>query len=367
MKKINLKLEKNITFYCEDIPERQLISPLYEIFKENKYKVRVTNNLSENSEIGYYCSPSTHVKNVNSKFSIISLGGMDQGKLFWPNFWYKEPWDKFDLGFLPGKKWRDMWQSSTWFKSALPKYGIITGGWPKTQIIKEKFNKNKTKQQKFKILYAPCFENDDKGLDVINSIKNLDVIIEIKHLPWNEHFERIKHKDIRSNIAKMLIFTRNNIKKNFKIHNSKKNIFDIFNNIDLLITDESSLIYEALLFDIPTLSCHDWLMRSSNSSKARYVKRNEDICNYTFRSNLQNKIKQIILNYDEFLKNIKNKKTDYFSNIDNSAVYIFNTINNVVEENKLENLEEPKFKISYIRSFLLDFKRKFKYFFSSSL
>ena len=135
----------------------------------------------------------------------------------------------------------------------------------------------------------------------------------------------------------------------------------------MLITDESSLIYEALLFDIPTLSCHDWLMRSSNSSKARYVKRNEDICNYTFRSNLQNKIKQIILNYDEFLKNIKNKKTDYFSNIDNSAVYIFNTINNVVEENKLENLEEPKFKISYIRSFLLDFKRKFKYFLSSSL
>ena len=81
----------------------------------------------------------------------------------------------------------------------------------------------------------------------------------------------------------MLNFARNNIKKNFKIHNSKKNIFDIFNNMNLLITDESSLICEALLFDIPTLSsCHDWLMRSSNSSKARYVKRNEDICNYTF-------------------------------------------------------------------------------------
>ena len=71
--KNKFKIRKNITFYCEDIPERQLISPLYEIFKENKYKVRITNNLSENSEIGYYCSPSTHVKNVNSKFSIISL------------------------------------------------------------------------------------------------------------------------------------------------------------------------------------------------------------------------------------------------------------------------------------------------------
>ena len=41
-----------------------------------------------------------------------------------------------------------MWQSSTWFKSALPKYGIITGGWPKTQIIKEKFNKNKKQNNK---------------------------------------------------------------------------------------------------------------------------------------------------------------------------------------------------------------------------
>lgn len=365
--KNNLKLKKKITFYCEDIPERQLVSPLYKIFKENKYEVRITNDLSENSEIGYYCSPSTHIKKINSKFSIISLGGMDQGKLFWPNFWYKEPWDKFDLGVLPGKKWREMWQSSTWFKSALPKYGIITGGWPKTQSIKEKFKNNKNRQHKFKILYAPCFENDEKGHDVINSVKNLDVIIEIKHLPWNESFERIKHKDIRSNIAKMLIFTRNNLKNNFKIYNSKINIFDIFNKIDLLITDESSLIYEALLFDIPTLSCHDWLMRSSGRSKARYVTKNEDICNYTSRSNLQNKIKEIILNYDKYIGNIRNKKNNYFSNIDNSAVYIFNILNNMVEKNELTNLEKPKFKISYIRSFFLNLKKKLNFFFLLAL
>ena len=47
---------------------------------------------------------------------------------FWPNFWYKEPWDKFDLGVLPGKKWREMWQSSTWFKSALQNMGYQVVG-----------------------------------------------------------------------------------------------------------------------------------------------------------------------------------------------------------------------------------------------
>ena len=165
----------------------------------------------------------------------------------------------------------------------------------------------------------------------------------------------------------MLIFTRNNLKNNFKIYNSKINIFDIFNKIDLLITDESSLIYEALLFDIPTLSCHDWLMRSSGRSKARYVTKNEDICNYTSRSNLQNKIKEIILNYDKYIGNIRNKKNNYFSNIDNSAVYIFNILNNMVEKNELRNLEKPKFKISYIRSFFLNLKKKLNFFFLLAL
>ena len=33
--KINYKLEKNITFYCEDIIEKQLIEPLYKKFKNN--------------------------------------------------------------------------------------------------------------------------------------------------------------------------------------------------------------------------------------------------------------------------------------------------------------------------------------------
>ena len=64
--KINYKLEKNITFYCEDIIEKQLIEPLYKKFKNNNYKTKITNDLSEKSEIGYYCSPSTHIKKINS-------------------------------------------------------------------------------------------------------------------------------------------------------------------------------------------------------------------------------------------------------------------------------------------------------------
>ena len=41
---------------------------------------------------------------------------MDQGKLFWPNFWLKEPWINFDVGILPGKHWAQMWKDSSWFE-----------------------------------------------------------------------------------------------------------------------------------------------------------------------------------------------------------------------------------------------------------
>ena len=86
----------------------------------------------------------------------------------------------------------------------------------------------------------------------------------------------------------MIKFARKNT-KNLKVYNSKENIIKIFNSVDLLVTDESSLIYESLLFNIPTLSCYDWKMRSSNSNKARFVKQNKDICIYTNKLNLRKK------------------------------------------------------------------------------
>ncbi len=366
MKKIKLKskLKKNITFYCENEVERQLITPLFNIFNENKYKVKITNNLNESSEIGYYCCPSNSIKNLKTNFSIISLGGMDQGKLFWPNFWYKEPWDKFDLGILPGKNWGKMWLSSSWYKCANPKFGIIIGGWPKTQGLKRNKIFKINEKKKFNILYAPCFENDGKGNDVINAVKDLNVNLMIKYLPWNAPHEKSRFKFIRNNNASIIKSLRNNFRGDFKIYNSKINIFNIFNNADLLITDESSLMFETLLFDVPSLSCADWKVRSSNLTEPRYVKQNRDICNYTSRSNLKSKIEDIILNYKEYHQSVLDKKKEHFSHINDSATNIFKIINLLVEKNELENIHETNYKISYTRSIILNIKRYINTIFS---
>ncbi len=360
---LNRDLKKDITFYCEDIVERQLIEPLYQVFKKKEYKVKITNDLDETSEIGYYCTPSTHVKKVNSKFSIISLGGMDQGKLFWPNFWYKEPWSKFDLGILPGKFWQKMWQNSTWYTGALPKIGVVITGWPKTQNIIKNFPKRKYLNQKhnLNILYAPCFENDEKGINVVKSIQELKVNLLVKHLPWNQKNEKIRYKDIRSNIAKMIRFTKNNFKNNFKIYNSKSNIFEIFDKADLLITDESSLIFESLLFNVPSLSCEDWLMRSNNKNSPRLIKQNKSVCFYTKESFLKEKIQEIILNYVNYYDFVKNKKKEYFSFIDTSVDNIFKLIDEITENKLVKNCEVPEKKVNFLKSLIVNFKKKLRF------
>ena len=33
------------------------------------------------------------------------MGGLDQGRVIWPNMWKEQPWDKYDIGFLPGNSW----------------------------------------------------------------------------------------------------------------------------------------------------------------------------------------------------------------------------------------------------------------------
>ena len=364
MREIEIKknLKKKITFYCENHNEIQSIDPLLTIFKQNNFETKITDNLTEYSEIGYYCIPSNSVKKINTNFSIVSLGGIDQGKLFWPNFWYKEPWDKFDLGILPGENWLKMWKTSSWYSAANPKFGVVVGGWPKTQNIKKESLNTKNKN-KLNILYAPCFENDNKGLDVINAIKDLNVTLMVKYLDWSTKVEKVRYKDIRNNNNKIIRFLRNNFKGDYKIFNSKNNIFDIFSKTDLLITDESSVIFEALLFDVPSLSCKDWLLRTSNSLKARYVEqKNSEICNYTTKINLRSKIEDIILNYDKYRKIILEKKKEHFSHIDNSANNIFNIINNLIENNQLKNVEKPDYNINYVKSYLLNIKKKFRKF-----
>ena len=82
-------------------------------------------NFQKKVDIGVYAHDADKLHRINANISIITLGGMDQGKLFWPNFWLKENWSKFDFGILPGNNWIKMWKNSSWFIHSRPKKAIL--------------------------------------------------------------------------------------------------------------------------------------------------------------------------------------------------------------------------------------------------
>ena len=100
------KNKRTIKFFYLREEEKQIFLNLAPELKKENFNIKFSKNLSGKADIGFYCQ--TDIKKINSNVSAIFLGGMDQGRVDWPNMWKKQPWNKFDLGFLPGKHWKNV-------------------------------------------------------------------------------------------------------------------------------------------------------------------------------------------------------------------------------------------------------------------
>ena len=323
---------------------------------KKKFSFSFCRDFKKKCDIGIYAHDADKIKDINSKLSIISLGGMDQGKLLWPNFWVKENWNKFDFGILPGNNWANMWKQTSWYKGARPKIAMLLTGWPKSIELK---NIQKKKRRKKIILYAPCFETDNKQLDVAYAVKKTNFNLLIKHLPWDTNEEILKFRDVKNNIKIANKLTKKILGNRVKILNSKSNIMKYYSKVDLLITDESSVMYESLLYDLPNLSCKDWPIRTNNVNIPRMIKTDSSVCTYTIKSNLEKSIKHFFQNKSYFKKIIKLKKKNHFSYIHSSTLNINNFLIKYTKDKKILFEIKPRFEKNYLKSFLIDLKYYF--------
>ena len=90
-------------------------------------------------------------------------------------------------------------------------------------------------------------------------------------------------------------------------------------------------MYEAMLFNVPTLIPNDWNMRINNSNKPRKIKPSHDAYQNCQLSDLPKNISIILKN----LKNIKKKKINkqknlHFSYIQRSSEKIFKLIEDII-------------------------------------
>jgi hypothetical protein len=262
-------LKKDITFFILDTAEQQLYTPIIEEAQKRGYTTLITDEPKKQCEIGVYCQHVNYPE--NSKFSVIMLHDLIQAYPRWPDIWEVERWDKYDIGMLPAKFWIDMWKNASHNPWAKPRLGIYEVGWPKadtaikrefTEAVKklsDELNLDKTKKT---VLYAPSWENDNKQDDYIQAMLPLDVNILVKQYHMEKEWAYAHNWSVYRNLYDSIQEMKNlhNNIPNVHILDTKTNILHAIAIADILVSEESSTMCEAVLMEKPAVAVEDWLI-----------------------------------------------------------------------------------------------------------
>ena len=258
------EVRKQITFFYTDMGEYHNLEPIGEEALRGGYQVEFTEEIEKSAEIGIYCSHVNIIKNRGNqaKFSVIMLHDMTQWETDWPNLWNYEQWESFDIGILPGNDWAKRWQRCSGFYYAYPKLGVYELGYPKGDRIHtaefkqqvQKFRENLGLKYQYSILYAPSWENNGKEDDFVRAVQGLEVNLLIKQAHWNESY-----LNIIKNIQEMRRMHEGKYENLYYIE-PEEDIFTALATCDLVVSDESSVMTEALLFGKPSIAVMDWII-----------------------------------------------------------------------------------------------------------
>lgn len=172
-------LKKEITFVYLDEVQKQVFEQIADEAKKRGYKTCITDDKFANCEIGWYCE---HVNFPQfSKFSVIMLHDITQQYGSWPDIWLSEPWNKYDIGFLPSKVWVDNWEQCSQYFYANPRRGAYLSGWPKADQLSVYLDEEKREAYKKRIgldvkkptiLYAPAWEKIISRMSLLKQWKS---------------------------------------------------------------------------------------------------------------------------------------------------------------------------------------------------
>ncbi len=260
-------IKKEITFFYTDKGEYYNVKPIADEAEKRGYLTKFTENIEEPAEIGVYCQHVCYPE--NSKFSLILLHDMAQGHNRWPNIWEIENWNKFDIGIVPGQLWADLWSQCACHPYTNPRYGTFEFGYPKSDTLdsaslKERSSELRTNlnlKYDISVLYAPSWENDEKEDDFIRALVSLPVNLLIKQAHWPQAYAHII-----SNIEQMRKLHEGKYENLYYIE-PEESIMTALELCDIVVSDESSVMTEALMFGKPSVAVTDWLIPDTIPSR----------------------------------------------------------------------------------------------------
>lgn len=323
---------RTITFFYTDNIEKQTAAPIAEEARSRGYQVHFTNVLREQADIGVYCQHLCFPENSN--FSLVMLHDLGQGHNRWPDIWAGEPWDHFDVGILPGRDWSQRWLSVCDRPHTRPRQGVFELGWPKADILStheqevEKLQQLLKLQHPVSILYAPSWENDGKQDEFVQALKDLPINLLLKQAPWPDSYPVIQ-----KNIAEMNELHRD-YQDNVYVLDSEVSIFHCLALCDVIVSEESSVLIEALLLNVPSIAVTDWLI--PDCSPPRHADMPFDFVNKTIRKELRNKVVEVLDDLSVYRSNVAGMQAENFSYLGESSKRIMDVIDHFTMHEPLD-------------------------------
>lgn len=260
-------IQKHITFFYTDKGEYYNLKPIADEAERRGYTVEFTENIMQKAEIGVYCQHICHPE--NSKFSLILLHDMAQGHNRWPNIWEIERWNHFDLGIVPGDEWANRWSECACHYYVNPRLGTYCWGYPKSDLISSNELEHRAQELReqfqlkynFSVLYAPSWENDEKEDDFVRALASLPVNLLIKQAHWSAEYPHIIE-----NIRQMRTLHEGKYDNVYYIE-PEESILTALELCDMVVSEESSVMTEAILFNKPSVAVYDWLVPDTLPSR----------------------------------------------------------------------------------------------------
>jgi len=329
-------LRKDITFYFTNPVERQTADPVAAEARRRGYRVTMTEEPFLKSEVGVYCSHDCFPR--NSRLSLVMLHDMGQGQLNWPNMWRFESWNDFDAGILPGNAWAERWQQSTRHPFARPRIGVFDLGWPKSDLIESASDDEISEQARalrdelrlqheVSVLYAPAWENDNKQDEFVRALMDLPVNLLLKQFPWTDEWP-----DMVANVAAANALHRD-LASNVYVLDPAISIMHAIELGDIMVSEESSCLVEALLKGRPAISVSDWLIPDTNPPRLPAAP--FDFLIRTGKAGLREVIEEILADLPAQKARAVKHRDDNFSNLGESASRIMDLIDAKVEKRDL--------------------------------
>ena len=138
------------------------------------------------------------------------------------------------------------------------------------------------------------------------------------------------------------------------------NIFHAIAVSDILVSEESSTMAEAVMMGVPAISVSDWLIPDVTPS--RYPE-----CSYTFviltkKKELSACVKEILANYDKYKEETQKASAEHFSNVGKTSSIIMDIIDDCVANKQIRyapitiERKEPVPFMKNIKHLLLQFR-----------